>query len=51
MLKKKQLLGILGMVFAIAGGISWFFQAGIFAFIFWGAAIVIAFKLRRKGEV
>jgi hypothetical protein len=51
LLRKKQLLGILGIIFAIAGGVSWFFQAAISALMLWGVAIIILFKLRRKEKL
>lgn len=51
LLRKKQLLGILGIIFAIAGGVSWFFQATISALMLWGVAIIILFKLRRKEKL
>jgi 4-hydroxybenzoate polyprenyltransferase len=51
LLRKKQLLGILGIIFAIAGGVSWFFQATISALMLWGIAIIILFKLRRKEKL
>jgi hypothetical protein len=48
LVRQKQAIGILGMVFAVAGGIAWFFQARIPALILWGIAIVIIFKLKQK---
>jgi hypothetical protein len=49
LVKQKQAIGILGMVFAVAGGIAWFFQeARIPALILWGIAIIIIFKLKGK---
>ena len=51
LLRKKQLLGILGIIFAIAGGVSWFFQASISALMLWGVAIRILFRLRRKEKL
>jgi hypothetical protein len=51
LIRKKQLLGTLGIIFAIAGGVSWFFQATISALMLWGVAIIILFKLRRKDKL
>jgi hypothetical protein len=48
LVRQKQAIGILGMVFAVAGGIAWFLQARIPALILWGIAIIIIFKLKRK---
>jgi hypothetical protein len=40
------------MIFAIAGGVAWFFQLAVPALILWGVALIIIFKLqkRRKGK-
>jgi hypothetical protein len=51
LLGKKQALGILGMIFAVAGGIAWFFQATIPALMLWGITIIIIFKLQRRRKV
>ena len=48
LVRQKQAIGILGMIFASAGGIAWFFQAAVPALILWGIAIIIIFKLKRK---
>lgn len=48
LVRQKQAIGILGMIFALAGGIAWFFQARIPALILWGVAIIIIFKLKRR---
>jgi 4-hydroxybenzoate polyprenyltransferase len=48
LVRQKQAIGILGMIFASAGGIAWFFQAAVPALILWGVAIIIIFKLKRK---
>jgi hypothetical protein len=36
------------MIFALAGGIAWFFQAAIPALVLWGVAIIIIFKSKQK---
>jgi hypothetical protein len=36
------------MIFALAGGIAWLFQAAIPALMLWGVAIIIIFKLKQK---
>jgi hypothetical protein len=36
------------MIFAIAGGIAWFFQQTIFAIMLWGMAGVILLKLGKS---
>jgi 4-hydroxybenzoate polyprenyltransferase len=50
LVRQKQAIGILGMIFAVAGGIAWFLQARIPALILWGIAIIIIFKLKRKNR-
>jgi 4-hydroxybenzoate polyprenyltransferase len=51
LVKQKQAIGIVGMIFALAGGIAWFFQAAIPALMLWGVAIIIIFKLKRKKQI
>ena len=48
MFGQRQAIGILGMVFAIVGGIAWFFQQTFFAIMLWGAAGIILLKLNKK---
>ncbi|HEY9386027.1 MAG TPA: hypothetical protein VIP70_03225 [Nitrososphaeraceae archaeon] len=52
LVRHRQAIGILGMIFAIAGGVAWFFQLAVPALILWGVALIIIFKLqkRRKGK-
>jgi hypothetical protein len=41
----------MGMIFAVAGGIAWFFQATLTpypALVLWGVAIIIIFKLKQR---
>jgi hypothetical protein len=51
MVSQRQAIGILGMVFAIIGGIAWFYQQTIFAILLWGAAGIILLKLNRKSRM
>ena len=48
MFGRRQAIGILGMIFAIVGGIAWFFQQTFFAIMLWGAAGIILLKLNKK---
>ncbi|HEU4821980.1 MAG TPA: hypothetical protein VFS97_01005, partial [Nitrososphaeraceae archaeon] len=48
LVRQKQAIGILGMIFASAGGIAWFLHAAVPALVLWGIAIIIIFKLKRK---
>jgi hypothetical protein len=45
---RRQAKGIVGMVFAVLGGVAWFFQVYIVAVILWGAAMFIVFTLNRR---
>jgi hypothetical protein len=38
----------MGIFFAVAGGIAWFYQATIPAVVLWGVAIIIIFKLKQR---
>lgn len=51
MFGQRQAIGILGMIFAVAGGIAWFFQQTIFAVILWGVSGIILLKLNRKSRI
>ena len=51
MFGQRQAIGILGMIFAVAGGVAWFFQQTIFAVILWGVAGIILLKLNRKSRI
>jgi hypothetical protein len=49
----RQVKSIVGMAFAVLGGVAWFFQLYIPATILWAAAMVIVFSLnkrRRQGQ-
>jgi 4-hydroxybenzoate polyprenyltransferase len=48
MVKSRQAIGILGMVFAVAGGIAWFFRQTFVAIMLWGVAGLILFKLNKR---
>jgi 4-hydroxybenzoate polyprenyltransferase len=51
MFSQKQAIGILGIIFAVGGGIAWFFQQTIFAVMLWGVAGIILLKLNRKSRI
>jgi hypothetical protein len=51
MFGQRQAIGILGIIFAIAGGIAWFFQQTIFAVMLWGVAGIMLLKLNRKSRI
>lgn len=46
--KRKQILGIIGIVMAVLGGISWFYQEKLPAIMLWGFAALILFQLNKK---
>ncbi len=48
MVKRRQAIGILGMVFAVAGGIAWFFRQTFVAVTLWGVAGLILLKLNKR---
>ena len=50
MFGQRQVIGILCMIFAIVGGIAWFFQQTFFAIMLWGAAGIILLKLNKKNQ-
>jgi hypothetical protein len=48
MVKRKQILGILGACFAIGGGITWLFQQNqIISAFLWAIAGIIILKLNK----
>jgi hypothetical protein len=51
MFGQRQAIGILGIIFAISGGIAWFFQQTIFAVMLWGVAGIMLLKLNRKSRI
>jgi hypothetical protein len=48
MVKRKHAIGVLGMVFAVAGGIAWFFRQTFVAVMLWGIAGLILLKLNKR---
>jgi len=48
MVKRKQAIGIVGMAFAVAGGIAWFVRQTFVAVTLWGVAGLILFKLNKR---
>jgi hypothetical protein len=48
MVRKRQAIGILGMAFAVAGGIAWFFRQTFVAIMLWGVAGLILLKLDKR---
>ncbi|MGE0242680.1 MAG: hypothetical protein AB7F53_01365 [Nitrososphaeraceae archaeon] len=47
-MKRKQILGIIGIVMAVLGGITWFYQEKLPAIMLWGLAALILFQLNKK---
>ncbi|HEY3094311.1 MAG TPA: hypothetical protein VGJ42_00985 [Nitrososphaera sp.] len=45
---RRQIKGIVGMAMAVLGGVAWFYQAYVPAFVLWGAAAVIMFSLNKR---
>lgn len=48
MASRKRAIGILGMVFAVAGGAAWFYGQFIPAAMLWGVAVLIVLKLNTR---
>ena len=48
MVSQKKAIGILGIVFAVAGGVAWFFGQYIPAVMLWGVAGIIMLKLNKR---
>ena len=48
LVRQRQAMGILGMFFAITGGVAWFFQQTLFSVMLWGVAGIILFKLNKR---
>ena len=48
LIKYRQAMGILGMIFAVLGGVAWFIQQNIVAVILWGSAGLILLKLNKR---
>ena len=49
-IKYRQAIGILGMIFAVLGGVAWFIQQNIIAVILWGSAGLILLKLNKRNR-
>jgi 4-hydroxybenzoate polyprenyltransferase len=47
-MKRRQMYGIIGMVCAVAGGAAWFFNLYTPAFILWGIAVLILWRLKKR---
>jgi hypothetical protein len=45
---QRQAIGILGMIFAVLGGVAWFFRQNIVAIMLWGVAGLIILKLNKR---
>jgi hypothetical protein len=45
---RRQVKGIVGMVFAVLGAVAWFFPLSTPAATLWGAATVIVFSLNKR---
>lgn len=45
---RKKAIATLGIVFAIAGGIAWFYMQFIPAAMLWGVAVLIILKLNKR---
>ena len=50
LIKYRQGIGILGMIFAIFGGVAWFIQQNVIAIILWGSAGLILLKLNKRNR-
>ncbi|HEX6560845.1 MAG TPA: hypothetical protein VF016_02335 [Nitrososphaera sp.] len=50
MVSQKKATGILGIAFAVAGGIAWFFGQHIPAAMLWGVAVLIVLKLNKRQQ-
>jgi len=48
MVKQKQILGIIGMCFAIGGGIAWYFHQYLGSSVLWAIAGIILLRLNRR---
>lgn len=47
---QRQAIGILGMIFAILGGVAWFLRQNIVAIMLWGVAGLIILKLNKRAK-
>jgi hypothetical protein len=44
----RQVKGIIGMALAVLGGVAWFYQMHVPAFVLWGGAVVIMLSLNKR---
>ena len=44
----RKAIGILGMFFALSGGLLWFLRQNIIALLLWGIAGLILLKLNKR---
>ena len=47
---QRQAIGILGMIFAVLGGVAWFLRQNIVAIMLWGVAGLIILKLNKRAR-
>jgi hypothetical protein len=45
---QRKAIGIIGMIFAVLGGVAWFFQQTTLGIMLWGVAGIILVKLNRR---
>ena len=44
----RQTKGMIGMAMAVLGGVAWYYQLNIAAFVLWGGAVIIMLSLNRR---
>ncbi len=48
---RRKLKGIAGMSLAVLGGVAWFYQLFVPAFVLWGGAVLVILSLnKRRGK-
>jgi len=45
---RRQVKSVVGMAFAVLGGVAWFYELYIPAVMLWGTAMVIVFTLNKR---
>jgi hypothetical protein len=45
---RRQAKSIVGMAMAVLGGVVWFYQLYVPAFVLWGGAALIMFSLNKR---
>jgi hypothetical protein len=50
MVSQKKAIGILGIIFTIAGGAAWFFGQYVPAVMLWGVAAIIVLRQNRRSR-